>query len=76
MTPFLHKRFRELTREWVDLEVKRERLERAVAKAMAKDPASRFDSAAAFAEALTTEQVVDPVGRRRLAVRPASWSMT
>jgi serine/threonine-protein kinase len=40
-------------------------LERAVARALTKSPADRFQSASAFAEALTSEIVVARVGRRR-----------
>ena len=40
-------------------------LERAVARALAKDPADRFQSASAFADTLTSEMVVARVGRRR-----------
>jgi TolB-like protein/Tfp pilus assembly protein PilF len=40
-------------------------LERAVGQALAKSPADRFQTASAFAEALTTEMVVARVGRRR-----------
>ena len=46
-------------------------LERAVERALAKRPADRFQTAGAFAEALTSEMVVARVGRRpwtRLAV--------
>ncbi len=45
-------------------------LERAVARALAKEPDSRFKTAADFAEALTSGIVVAPVGRQRLAVLP------
>ena len=44
-------------------------VERAVEKALAKSPADRFQSASAFAEALTSGTVVARVGRR-LAVLP------
>ncbi|MCH7776216.1 MAG: protein kinase [Gemmatimonadetes bacterium] len=40
-------------------------VERAVERALAKSPADRFQSASAFAEALTTGTVVARVGRRR-----------
>jgi serine/threonine-protein kinase len=40
-------------------------LERAVERALAKHPADRFQTASAFAEALTSELVVARVGRRR-----------
>jgi serine/threonine-protein kinase len=40
-------------------------LERAVDRALAKSPADRFQTASAFAEALTSEMVVPRVGRRR-----------
>jgi len=40
-------------------------VERAVEKALAKSPRDRFDSASAFAEALTSGTVVGRVGRRR-----------
>jgi serine/threonine-protein kinase len=40
-------------------------LERAVERALAKNPAERFQTAGAFAEALTSELVVARVGRRR-----------
>jgi eukaryotic-like serine/threonine-protein kinase len=40
-------------------------LQRAVERAMAKDPAERFDSASDFAAALTTGTVVARVGRRQ-----------
>jgi TolB-like protein/Tfp pilus assembly protein PilF len=40
-------------------------VERAVGRALAKSPADRFQSASAFAEALTSELVVARVGRRR-----------
>ncbi len=40
-------------------------LERAVERALAKQPADRFQTASAFAEALTSEMVVARVGRRR-----------
>ena len=44
-------------------------VERAVEKALAKEPADRFQSPSAFAEALTTQKVVARV-TRRLAVLP------
>jgi serine/threonine-protein kinase len=40
-------------------------LERAVGRALAKQPDDRFPTASAFAEALTSEMVVARVGRRR-----------
>jgi serine/threonine-protein kinase len=40
-------------------------VERAVECALAKQPADRFQTASAFADALTSEMVVAPVGRRR-----------
>jgi TolB-like protein/Tfp pilus assembly protein PilF len=40
-------------------------LERAVGRALAKSPADRFQTASAFAEALTSEMVVARVGKRR-----------
>lgn len=40
-------------------------LERAVLRAMAKDPGDRFATASEFAEALTTGKVVSRLGRRR-----------
>jgi serine/threonine-protein kinase len=40
-------------------------VERAVGRALAKSPADRFQTASAFAEALTSEIVVARVGRRR-----------
>ena len=45
-------------------------VDRAVGRAMAKDPDARFASARALAETLRAETVVAPVGRRRLAVLP------
>jgi serine/threonine-protein kinase len=45
-------------------------LERAVGRALAKTPAERFQTASAFAEALTSEVVVARVGERRW-IRPA-----
>jgi TolB-like protein/Tfp pilus assembly protein PilF/tRNA A-37 threonylcarbamoyl transferase component Bud32 len=50
-------------------------LERAVGRALAKQPADRFQTASAFAEALTSEMVVARVGGRRwprLAVSAAT----
>jgi serine/threonine-protein kinase len=46
-------------------------VERAVEKALAKQPAERFQSASAFAEALATGTVVARVGRRRWSRRAA-----
>lgn len=45
-------------------------LDRAVSRALAKEPDDRFDSPATFAETLRSESVVAPVGRKRLAVLP------
>ena len=45
-------------------------VERAVSKALAKEPARRFETPNAFAETLTSQLVVPQVGRRRLAVLP------
>ena len=45
-------------------------VDRAVGRALAKDPGERFASARAFAETLRAEMVVAPAGRRRLAVLP------
>jgi TolB-like protein/Tfp pilus assembly protein PilF len=45
-------------------------LERAVSRALAKEPAERFDTPNDFAATLTSETVVPRVGRRRLAVLP------
>ncbi|MBT8403086.1 MAG: protein kinase [Gemmatimonadetes bacterium] len=45
-------------------------VERAVKRAMAKDPAERFPSPRALDETLRSREVVDVVGRRRLAVLP------
>jgi serine/threonine-protein kinase len=42
-------------------------VERAVERALAKQPADRFQTASAFAEALTSEMVVARVGNRRWA---------
>ncbi len=42
-------------------------VERAVERALAKQPADRFQTASAFAEALTSEMVVARVGKRRWA---------
>jgi serine/threonine-protein kinase len=50
-------------------------LERAVDRALAKSPADRFQSASAFAEALTTEMVVARVGRRRWPWRAAATAL-
>jgi adenylate cyclase len=47
-------------------------LERAVERALAKEPADRFQTASAFAEALTSELVVARVGRRRWPRRVAA----
>ena len=44
-------------------------LERAVERALAKQPADRFQTASAFAKALTTEMVVAHVGKRRWPLR-------
>jgi serine/threonine-protein kinase len=46
-------------------------VERAVGRALAKNPADRFQSASAFAEALTTGTVVARVGRRHWRGRVA-----
>ena len=40
-------------------------LERAVERALAKDPSERFQTAGAFAQALTSEMVVAPTAKRR-----------
>jgi serine/threonine-protein kinase len=45
-------------------------VDRAVGRAMAKLPDDRFESAREFAKTLLTEEVVAPVGRRRIAVLP------
>jgi len=45
-------------------------LDRAVGRALAKEPDQRFESPKAFADTLRAETVVAPVGRRRLAVLP------
>jgi len=45
-------------------------MERAVSRALAKEPAQRFSTPNEFAEILTSETVVPRVGRRRLAVLP------
>ena len=45
-------------------------MDRAVSRALAKEPGQRFESATAFAETLRSETVMAPVGRRRLAVLP------
>jgi len=50
-------------------------LERAVERALAKQPADRFQTASAFAEALTSELVVARVGRRRWPLLAASGAM-
>jgi len=47
-------------------------VERAVGRALAKQPADRFQTASAFAEALTSELVVARVGRRRWPRRAAA----
>ena len=45
-------------------------VERAVSRALAKDPSDRFESPNAFADTLRSETVVAPVGRKRIAVLP------
>jgi serine/threonine-protein kinase len=45
-------------------------IDRAVSRALAKEPEQRFDTPTAFAETLRSETVVAPVGRKRLAVLP------
>ena len=45
-------------------------VDRAVGRAMAKLPDDRFESARDFVETLLSEEVVAPVGRRRVAVLP------
>jgi serine/threonine-protein kinase len=45
-------------------------VDRAVSQSMAKEPGQRFNSPKAFAETLRSENVVAPVGRKRLAVLP------
>jgi len=45
-------------------------VERAVCRALAKEPAERFASPKALAETLQAERVVTAVGRKRLAVLP------
>jgi serine/threonine-protein kinase len=45
-------------------------VDRAVKRALAKEPADRFSSPRAFARTLEAEEVVEVVGRRRLAVLP------
>ena len=45
-------------------------VERAVCRALAKEPDQRFDTAREFAATLTSQKVVPQVGRRRLAVLP------
>lgn len=45
-------------------------VDRAVCRAMAKDPGERFASPKALVETLRAERVVSPVGRKRLAVLP------
>jgi serine/threonine-protein kinase len=45
-------------------------VDRAVSRALAKDPDQRFASPKAMAETLRAERVVGPVGRKRLAVLP------
>jgi serine/threonine-protein kinase len=45
-------------------------IDRAVSRALAKEPEQRFNTPNAFAETLRSETVVAPVGRRRLAVLP------
>jgi serine/threonine-protein kinase len=51
-------------------------VERAVERAMAKQPEERFPSAQAFAEVLTGEQVVARVGRRRRRQRARAVAVT
>jgi TolB-like protein len=48
-------------------------VERAVGRALAKSPADRFQTASAFAEALTSEIVVARVGRLIAVVLVAAW---
>ena len=50
-------------------------LERAIERAMAKEPADRFSTASAFAEVLTTETLVAPL-KRRVWRRRAALAMT
>ncbi len=45
-------------------------VDRAVSRALAKSPRDRFDSARAFADTLTSQTMVERVGRRRIAVLP------
>ena len=45
-------------------------VDRAVSRALAKEPDERFESPRAFAGTLKAETVVAPVGRKRLAVLP------
>jgi len=45
-------------------------VERAVSRALAKEPAQRFNTPSEFAATLTSETVVPQIGRRRLAVLP------
>jgi len=45
-------------------------IDRAVSRALAKDPGQRFNTPTEFAETLRSETVVVPVGRKRLAVLP------
>jgi serine/threonine-protein kinase len=45
-------------------------VERALSRALAKEPAERFESPTAFVDTLHSETVGAPVGRRRIAVLP------
>jgi serine/threonine-protein kinase len=45
-------------------------IDRAVSRALAKEPEQRFDSPRAFADTLRSETIVAPVGRKRIAVLP------
>ena len=45
-------------------------IDRAVSRALAKEPEQRFNTPTEFAETLRSETVVAPVGRKRLAVLP------
>jgi TolB-like protein/tetratricopeptide (TPR) repeat protein/tRNA A-37 threonylcarbamoyl transferase component Bud32 len=45
-------------------------VDRAVGRALAKDPAQRFSSPRAFTDTLRSEAVIAPVDRRRVAVLP------
>ena len=51
-------------------------VERAVERALAKSPADRFQSASAFAEALTTGTVVARVGRPSSGWRCCRWTIS